>query len=85
MPDSKPIRVRLFAQVREAVGSDTLVLPPADVPTAGAVREALVARYPRLRTLLSRSALAVNLSYVADHHPVGAGDDVAVIPPVAGG
>jgi molybdopterin converting factor small subunit len=38
-----------------------------------------------LAGLLKRSAVAVNRTYAADETEIAAGDDIAVIPPVAGG
>ena len=77
--------MRLFAAVREAVGQPTVSLETAHATTAGEVRSELVRLYPLVAPLLARSALALNLTYVDDGHPVRPGDEVAVIPPVAGG
>ena len=79
------IRVRLFAQARELCGESEARLPADDVPNAGALRAALVRRYPHIASLAARSAVAVNLEYARDDRPIHPGDDVALIPPVAGG
>ena len=79
------IHVRFFAQAREVVGCDSVQLDLDASITVGDLRRQLTMAHPRLGGLLSRSAVAVNRTYVADQHPLSAGDEVAVIPPVAGG
>jgi molybdopterin converting factor subunit 1 len=78
------IHVRFFAQAREMAGCDALQLD-LSAATVGDLRQELTNAHPALAGLLSRSAVAVNCTYVADWHPLQAGDEVAVIPPVAGG
>jgi molybdopterin converting factor subunit 1 len=85
MQESSIVTVRLFAAVRETVGRSTVSLEAAGIRNAGELRSELVRLYPRVAPLLSGSALAVNLTYVDDGHPIRPGDEVAVIPPVAGG
>jgi molybdopterin synthase catalytic subunit len=51
----------------------------------GAARAALAARHPELGTLLPRVATAVNRTMASDTQPLGDGDELALIPPVAGG
>lgn len=82
---SETLRVLLFAAVREAVGAAELTMPVPEAPTAGAVLDALCARTPSLRAYVPSLRVAVNGHYVALDEAVRAGDEVAVIPPVAGG
>jgi molybdopterin converting factor small subunit len=74
----------LFASYAEALGSDRVELTLAGDPT---VRDVV----NRLRALPGGGALpasplvAVNLTYAAADQRVASGDEVAIIPPVAGG
>ncbi len=54
------IRIRNFALLRETIekNEETLTLP--DEATVAALREMLLARYPRLLTVMERSLCAVN-------------------------
>jgi molybdopterin synthase catalytic subunit len=79
------VNVRYFAVVRERLGreGDTLEIPAAaDVRAA---REALEALHPQLAPMRRHLRVAVNQSMVADDHRLADGDELAIIPPVAGG
>jgi molybdopterin converting factor small subunit len=79
--------VRVFAAYADFVGAPYTTVS-VDVPaTVGAVRRALEARavergWP---VAMARSLIAVNLEYARDDRPVSAADEIALIPPVAGG
>jgi molybdopterin converting factor small subunit len=79
------IRIRLFAQARDILGTGEIYVDCDGPASAGELRSRLADLHPDLALLLSRSALAVNLEYVDDARPVKPGDEVAVVPPVAGG
>jgi molybdopterin converting factor subunit 1 len=79
------IDIRLFAQARELTGRDRVTLAADGHLTALAVRRLLGSAHPELAGLLARSALAVNHSFARDDDVVMPGDEVALIPPVAGG
>ena len=76
------VTVRLFAQVRDLFGRETVAVEAGSV--AG-LRLALNALRPAAAPLLTRCRVAVNLEFVDDDHPVTPADEVAVIPPVSGG
>jgi molybdopterin converting factor subunit 1 len=79
------INIRLFAVLRERVGMGELWL---DLPTGATVTdasEALANRFPKLRGSLTRTAFAVNRSYVDAGVVLSDGDELALIPPVSGG
>ena len=81
------VRVRLYAQAREAVGHRELRRPlDADGATLGALLEALIEEYPALRPVLPGCRFALNGAYVP-HRAVRlrAGDDVGIHPPYSGG
>ena len=84
---SAPLRVTVlyFAILRERLGleRETLDLPPgADVAAA---RAEIAARHPDIAPFLPRVATAVNQAIAAERQPLADGDEVALIPPVAGG
>ncbi len=77
--------LRHFAIIRETVGmeSETRIVP--DGTTAANVAAALSAEYPRIAGLLRTSPVMVNAAYADMDKPLADGDEVAFIPPVAGG
>jgi molybdopterin converting factor subunit 1 len=79
------VRVLAFAAVRELLGMREMSLSLAAGATAGDVLEALCTRWPGLRPYTGALRLAVNGDYVSREHVLRAGDEVAVLPPVAGG
>jgi molybdopterin synthase catalytic subunit len=74
------VTVRLFAILRQRAGRDTLEL---DLPDGARVSDAL-AEVDDLAGGL-RLVMAVNREYAAADHPLAAGDELALIPPVSGG
>jgi molybdopterin synthase catalytic subunit len=79
------VTVRLFAQYAELAGTETLTieLPPgANVGDAVAAVRRQVKDGQRLPT---RPLAAVNLAHVLPDHRLADGDQVALLPPLAGG
>ncbi len=79
-----PVRVLLFGRYRELAGSGEVRL---ELPPGSRVRDvvsALRAR-PALAALPADPAVAVNRRYEGPDRALAAGDEVALIPPVAGG
>jgi molybdopterin converting factor subunit 1 len=76
------IQVRLFAAYADAVGSGQATVSVPDPVTVGALRTAVSALSPALPL---RPIIAVNEKYATDDVTISEGDEVAVIPPVAGG
>ena len=77
--------VKLLGPAIDMVGFDTLhyeLHPPASL---GMLIELLVAKYPRLRANASYLRFAVNNEYAEEGKALENGDEVGVIPPVAGG
>jgi sulfur-carrier protein len=78
------VRVLLFASYADALGASEIAL---DLPAGARVRDVL----SRIRTMASgkrvpdKPMVALNQRYASDDQPVGASDEVAIIPPVAGG
>lgn len=76
------IPVRLFAAYADAVGASQTTISVPEPATVGAVRAAVSALSPALPL---RPIIAVNEEYATDDVTISDGDEVAVIPPVAGG
>ncbi len=72
------VPVRLFARARDLVGKDVIRLELQPGASVGDMRRRLEAEFPQLKSLLERSALAVNDEFAPDA-------DVALLPPVSGG
>ena len=79
------ITVKLFASAREQAGEPFVRLPASPGLTVGKLRAELGKAHPSLIPILDKAAFAVNRRYVTDAEPLTPEDEVAVIPPVAGG
>ena len=92
-PDVATVRLLAFAGARDAIGAAEVELPWPEVvaasadrrPTADVLLGLACARWPALAPYRTCLRVAVNGSYAAGVDPVAAGDEVALIPPVAGG
>ena len=79
------IRVRLFAAARQTAGRDTVDVDLPEGATIGQLRRQLGVQIPQMSGLLAQMTFAVNAQYADDQRTIGAGADVACIPPVSGG
>jgi len=79
------VRILLFAGLRERLRGDWVELELPEGATVAQLLAALGERHPALRDLLPPCRVAVEHEFVAADHPVRAGDEVAIIPPVSGG
>jgi molybdopterin synthase catalytic subunit/molybdopterin converting factor small subunit len=79
------VRVRLFGALAERAGGDEALLDVGDDATAADVLEAVRALHPQAAGMIPRLKVAVNLEVVPGQHRIGPGDEVALLPPVAGG
>jgi molybdopterin converting factor subunit 1 len=79
------IEVLYFAVLRERARRDgeSLELPSGALVMQA--RAAVAARHPEIAALLTRVQTAVNRTVVGDDHPLHDGDELAFLPPVAGG
>jgi molybdopterin synthase catalytic subunit/molybdopterin converting factor small subunit len=79
------VTVRLFASLREHAGAGTLKLELADGATVAdaiaALRGGALAGLPENAPFVT----AVAREYVKPEHPLAAGDELALVPPVSGG
>jgi len=79
------IRVLYFAVFREQLGRDDDIL---EVAAGARVRDAiaqLAARHAAIERLRGKFRIAVNQDFCPDDHELADGDELALIPPVAGG
>lgn len=83
------MRILYFALLRERVGmAEEAVTPPDSVQTVAQLLTWLRGRSDGHEAALANAALvrvAVNQDYAGPEHPVRAGDEVAIFPPVTGG
>lgn len=79
------IQVLFFAVLRERSGADGATLELARSSSVADARRAIAAAHPTLAALLPRVQAAVNRQMVPDTHTLCDGDELALIPPVAGG
>ncbi len=78
------IRVKFYASFREAVGSDSVELALATGATVGELVTHLQSGYPKLAGL-ENAIIAVNKMHRNSDWKLEEGDEVAIMPPVAGG
>ena len=78
------VAVLLFASYADALGGDRITL---DLPAGASVRDLLdrVRRLPGAERLPPTPVVAVNQHYATSQQLLTPGDEVALIPPVAGG
>jgi sulfur-carrier protein len=86
---SAPVKLLYFAWLRARIGQveEEVPLPPQVRDVAGLL-EWLRGRGPHYAEALrdlSVIRVAVNQDYVGAEHPVRAGDEIAIFPPVTGG
>ncbi|WP_437580366.1 MoaD/ThiS family protein [Sorangium sp. So ce887] len=79
------VRVLAFAGARDVLGAGEVALPLPGPCTAAELLDHVCARYPGLTPYKGSIRVAVNGVYATSSDPVGFGDEVALIPPVAGG
>ena len=79
-----PVNVLLFASYADTLGTNALALEVAEGATVGDV-VSRVRAMPGAAKLPSEPLVAVNERYAKLDRVLAAGDEVAIIPPVAGG
>lgn len=79
------VTVLLFAAHRDVAGAGDTVVSLPEHATVGALLSALRRRGGGWADLPERAAVAVNRRYAHEGTVLAEGDEVALIPPVAGG
>ncbi len=82
---SMRVHLLFFASYRDLAGTAEMELDVPDDATAATVVERLRARGGTLARLPASPVVAVNREYAALSTPLRAGDELAFLPPVAGG
>jgi molybdopterin converting factor small subunit len=83
-PSCLTVRVLLFASYAESLGAETLEVTVSSPATVGRVVDQLRA-LPGGRLLPPTPLCARNLAHADAAEPVAEGDEIAVLPPLAGG
>lgn len=84
-PGDGTIRVRFFARYAELVGREETALALPLPATVGDVVRAVRGALPGGAGIPERPLAAINLQHVRLDHAVADGDEVALLPPLAGG
>jgi molybdopterin converting factor subunit 1 len=79
------VRVKLFANVKDIVGSGEMDLKLSDGADISEIFQELAIRAPGVQFWKGHLRFAVNREYVTGKRTLNNGDEVAVIPPVSGG
>ena len=79
------ITLKLFGSLRAAAGESSLEVELSEGARVRDLRDWLAARHPLVDELGDRLAASVNLEIADEHEILSAGDEVAFLPPVAGG
>ena len=78
------MKIALFGIAKEIIGQPVLEVSTPEGQPVQQLLEQLRTQYPALRQL-SSLAVAVNNEYAEDTQPLHERDEIALIPPVAGG
>jgi len=79
------VTIKLFARLRELVGTGTLEREVADKSTVADLLQSLQEEFPALAQAASRTIISVNKEFADPQTALSAGDEVAIFPPVSGG
>ncbi|HYI07431.1 MAG TPA: molybdopterin converting factor subunit 1 [Thermoanaerobaculia bacterium] len=79
------VRLLFFAVLRDIAGADERELTLADGTTASEVWQELRASYDTLADYTQPPMIAINETYATPDAVLTEGDELAFIPPVAGG
>jgi molybdopterin converting factor subunit 1 len=79
------VRLLFFAVLRDIAGADQRVLSLAEGTTAREVWQSLRSEFAKLADYTQPPMIAVNESYAEPDTQLRDGDELAFIPPVAGG
>ena len=79
------VRLLFFAVLRDIAGTDTRELALSEGTTARDVWQSLRAQYTKLTDYTQPPMIAINETYAAPETILRDGDELAFIPPVAGG
>ena len=78
-------RVLYFAGARDAAGTVSELIELTGPVTVGALLERITAMHPKLGPLRPSIRVAVNHEIVLESSKLAGGEEVGILPPVAGG
>lgn len=80
------IRILFFSEARNATGLSEISLALEEVPDVRSLWQYLIARYPKLLELHTKTRLARNSEFISkENEKFSDGEEIALIPPVSGG
>jgi molybdopterin synthase catalytic subunit len=79
------VQVRYFAVFRERIGCEAEEIDLPDGAKVADAIELLASRHAPIRALSGRFRVAVNHNMTEEAEPLAEGDELALIPPIAGG
>ncbi len=79
------VNVKLFARLRDIVGTADLTRELPEGATVRDVWQRLASDFPALTAYEASISSAVNADYARMQQPVRDGDEIAFLPPVSGG
>ena len=82
--ERRTLTVRLFARFAELLGTDELSVPAEEIATVQDLL-AWIRRLPNGAGVADSALVAVNLVQARAEAPLTTGDEIALLPPLAGG
>jgi MoaE-MoaD fusion protein len=79
------IQVKLFATLKDRVGSSHVSIDLPDDATVSVLLDRLAAAQPKLAPSIATCVVAINQEFAFGSTPIRSGDEVALFPPVSGG
>lgn len=79
------VKVLLFAGVRQRLGQSEVEVELRAPATVAQLRAAIVEAHPEVGEIVSACRVAIDQEFAREHDPIGAGSELALIPPVSGG
>lgn len=79
------ITIKLFARLRELVGTHTLEYEVAEETTIAGLMAQLQESYPKLNGVAANTIVSLNKDFAETDTRLSEGDEVALFPPVSGG
>lgn len=79
------VDVRLFATLKDRVGSNVVSVDIPDDATVSHLMEQIATAYPALARSLPSTLVAINQEYAFPPTLINEGDEIALFPPVSGG
>lgn len=78
------MKVLCFGIAKEIIKLDTLLINDQSLNTVSDLKTWIVDHYPEFQNI-NACMIAVNQTYALDHEKISDEDEIAIIPPVAGG